>query len=107
MPVGCLTDNSGERLNGIQEVSGSIPLISTITKRVKRKPHFFGNEVFACLCGNAFENCFHAFKDLPHQLVNDTVQNVGGVACLPVALGLLAGFPTADIPHRLYSCEED
>ena len=29
MPVGCLTDNSGERLNGIQEVSGSIPLIST------------------------------------------------------------------------------
>ena len=24
----------GERLNGIQEVSGSIPLISTITKRV-------------------------------------------------------------------------
>ena len=26
---GCLTDNSGERLNGIQEVSGSIPLIST------------------------------------------------------------------------------
>ena len=76
-------------------------------KRVKRKPHFFGNEVFACLCGNAFEYCFHAFKDLPHQLVNDTVQNVGGVACLPVALGLLAGFPTADIPHRLYSCAED
>ena len=29
MPWGCLTDNSGERLNGIQEVSGSIPLIST------------------------------------------------------------------------------
>ena len=28
-PWGCLTDNSGERLNGIQEVSGSIPLIST------------------------------------------------------------------------------
>ena len=26
---GCLTDDSGERLNGIQEVSGSIPLIST------------------------------------------------------------------------------
>ena len=26
---GCFTDNSGERLNGIQEVSGSIPLIST------------------------------------------------------------------------------
>ena len=28
---GCFTDNSGERLNGIQEVSGSIPLISTKT----------------------------------------------------------------------------
>ena len=26
---GCLADDSGERLNGIQEVSGSIPLIST------------------------------------------------------------------------------
>ncbi len=25
---GCLPDTSGERLNGIQEVSGSIPLIS-------------------------------------------------------------------------------
>ena len=29
MNWGCLTDDSGERLNGIQEVSGSIPLIST------------------------------------------------------------------------------
>ena len=27
---GCLPDEVGERLNGIQEVSGSIPLISTI-----------------------------------------------------------------------------
>jgi len=26
---GCIPDDSGERLNGIQEVSGSIPLIST------------------------------------------------------------------------------
>ena len=26
----------GERLNGIQEVSGSIPLISTITESVKK-----------------------------------------------------------------------
>ena len=35
---GCLPDNSGERLNGIQEVSGSIPLISTINlKRVVTK----------------------------------------------------------------------
>ena len=33
MPWGCLTDNSGERLNGIQEVSGSIPLISTKNHR--------------------------------------------------------------------------
>ena len=29
---GRLTDDSGERLNGIQEVSGSIPLISTRKK---------------------------------------------------------------------------
>jgi len=32
---GCLTDDSGERLNGIQEVSGSIPLISTKQKALK------------------------------------------------------------------------
>ena len=33
----------GERLNGIQEVSGSIPLISTKTKRTsKRRPFCFG-----------------------------------------------------------------
>ena len=51
----------GERLNGIQEVSGSIPLISTITKRVKRKPHFFGNEVFA-LCSN--RDYIHAQAEL-------------------------------------------
>ena len=31
---GVHTYRSGERLNGIQEVSGSIPLISTITKRL-------------------------------------------------------------------------
>jgi hypothetical protein len=29
----CIPDTSGERLNGIQEVSGSIPLISTKGKR--------------------------------------------------------------------------
>ena len=29
MFVGCFTDGSGERLNGIQEVCGSIPHIST------------------------------------------------------------------------------
>ena len=33
-PWGCLTDNSGERLNGIQEVSGSIPIISA--KKLER-----------------------------------------------------------------------
>ena len=31
----CLPDGSGERLNGIQEVSGSIPLISTKRKALK------------------------------------------------------------------------
>ena len=45
--LGCFTDDSGERLNGIQEVSGSIPLISTITERVKQKTRFYGNEFFA------------------------------------------------------------
>ncbi len=30
---GRFTVNPGERLNGIQEVSGSIPLISTITRK--------------------------------------------------------------------------
>ena len=45
---GCFTDNSGERLNGIQEVSGSIPLISTTrtdwckkTVVIKRLQRFF------------------------------------------------------------------
>jgi len=34
---GCIPDGSGERLNGIQEVSGSIPLISTNqTGKVRR-----------------------------------------------------------------------
>ena len=36
---GCLTDDSGERLNGIQEVSGSIPLISTNNKTVRPTPY--------------------------------------------------------------------
>jgi len=39
---GCIPDGSGERLNGIQEVSGSIPLISTNqTGKVRR---YFGSE---------------------------------------------------------------
>lgn len=41
MPWGCLTDNSGERLNGIQEVSGSIPLISTKNHRFQMKSMVF------------------------------------------------------------------
>ena len=36
---GCLPDTSGERLNGIQEVSGSIPLIST--KRTSERMSVF------------------------------------------------------------------
>ena len=39
---GCFTDNSGERLNGIQEVSGSIPLISTKQKDTLRRVFLFG-----------------------------------------------------------------
>jgi len=38
---GCLTDNSGERLNGIQEVSGSIPLISTKNLEIQVVSRFF------------------------------------------------------------------
>jgi len=39
---GCIPGGSGERLNGIQEVSGSIPLISTNqTGKVRR---YFGSE---------------------------------------------------------------
>ena len=37
---GCIPDGSGERLNGIQEVSGSIPLISTTTGRNLEKSGF-------------------------------------------------------------------
>ena len=37
---GVYTYHLGERLNGIQEVSGSIPLISTKGGRVKNFSHF-------------------------------------------------------------------
>ena len=40
----------GERLNGIQEVSGSIPLISTMRGFLTENSFPFGNEFFA-LCG--------------------------------------------------------
>ena len=39
----------GERLNGIQEVSGSIPLISTT-----KSPEFFGIQDFFLLVSNDF-----------------------------------------------------
>ena len=41
------TDNVGERLNGIQEVSGSIPLISTIGNRKKLVLMNNQNELFS------------------------------------------------------------
>ena len=41
----------GERLNGIQEVSGSIPLISTIS-RERTFPRFRKEARFCFLCGN-------------------------------------------------------
>ena len=43
MFVGCFTDDSGERLNGIQEVCGSIPHISTkkeVSERISLFLHF-------------------------------------------------------------------
>ena len=49
----------------------------------------------------AFRDCLHALKDLPHQLINDTVQNMCRVARLPVTVGLLACFAVADVPHPL------
>ena len=42
---GSTPDDAGERLNGIQEVSGSIPLIST-----KRGPDEPGNDLFRWSC---------------------------------------------------------
>lgn len=47
---GCFPYDSGERLNGIQEVSGSIPLISTMRGFLTENSFPFGNEFFA-LCG--------------------------------------------------------
>ncbi|WP_207740418.1 hypothetical protein [Flavonifractor plautii] len=44
---GCIPGGSGERLNGIQEVSGSIPLIST-NQRKALKPNGFKAFLFAC-----------------------------------------------------------
>ena len=50
----------------------------------------------------AFGDCFHALKDLAYQLINDPVKDMGRVARLTVTVGLLAGFPVADIPHTLH-----
>ena len=73
--------DSGERLNGIQEVSGSIPLISTIqirevqksveTTRFQRffcflKSHFYGKTVrliFAAKILNQAATMEETFKD--------------------------------------------
>ena len=51
---GCFTDDAGERLNGIQEVSGSIPLISTIS-RERTFPRFRKEARFCFLCGNSHD----------------------------------------------------
>ena len=46
---GCLPDEVGERLNGIQEVSGSIPLISTKSSEEARKTlKSLDFKVFSC-----------------------------------------------------------
>ena len=50
----------------------------------------------------ALGNRLHPFKYLPNYLVDDTVQNVGGVAGLPIALCLLAGLAVADIADTLH-----
>ena len=39
---------SGERLNGIQEVSGSIPLISTKSPEIERFWDFFFSKIEIC-----------------------------------------------------------
>ena len=44
----------------------------------------------------------HLLEDMPHHLVHDTVQDMSGVAGLPVALRLLPGFAVADIADALY-----
>ena len=43
------------------------------------------------------------FKDFPHQLINDTVKNMGRISGLTIAVGLLAGFSIADIPYTLHN----
>ena len=53
---GCLPDEVGERLNGIQEVSGSIPLISTRTTEIKGKALDFGVFLF-CSFMKFFGRC--------------------------------------------------
>ena len=51
----------------------------------------------------AFGYSLHPFKDLAHQLINDAVKGMGGVAGLSVTLCLLAGFTIADISDSLYN----
>ena len=51
----------------------------------------------------AFGNSLHPFKDLAHQLINDAVKGMGGVARLTVTFGLLAGFTVANIADSLHN----
>ena len=106
----------GERLNGIQEVSGSIPLISTIS-RERIFPRFRKEARFCFLCGN--HHNVQPFTELCKVNVEINVQLVvaeslyplyqtahdhflclygGCVARLPVTVGLFAGFAAADTP---------
>ena len=47
----------GERLHGMQEVRGSIPLVST-TKMKSRKPYLIGFAGFLCLLGGRNRSTF-------------------------------------------------
>ena len=42
-----------------------------------------------------FGDGLHPLEDAAHQLVDDAVQDVGGITCLAVAVGLFAGFAIA------------
>ena len=53
---------------------------------------------FVSLCDKLFfRDTLHPGENLPHQLVDDFIQNVYGVARLPGAFGLLAELAIAGI----------
>ena len=56
---------------------------------------------FACSARTDW-NRPHPLKNLPHDLVDHAVQNMGGIAGLPIALRLLAGLAVADVTDTLY-----